>query len=305
MKKSVSLFLIAAILISVLSFVIGPAFKFSITNDAYCYVNQKYGEHDRQVLDLVVPKAPTSEQGLILYIHGGGWISGDKKAYLDMINHNASVGYISASINYRYADGIQVTCEDILDDIDVALSKIKQICAGYGYDLTKLMVSGLSAGAHLSLMYAYSRADTAPIKPVAVVSCAGPTDLTDTNFYTTSFVDDINNMVYKISGANVTQKPISACTDALLLASPISYVDAKTVPTILCHGVKDDVVPYSNATTLYELLQKYGVESELIIYSNSNHDLKSDPDIASYANQAFYIYAERYLNEKGIPHTDN
>ena len=59
--------------------------------------------------------------------------------------------------------------------------------------------------------------------------------------------------------------------------------------------MKDDVVPYSNATALYNLLQEQGIVSELITYPDSGHGLEANPDSAERATEAFYRYAKEYL----------
>ena len=294
-NKILGLLILLSLLLSFVSCKEKPVLSIYETEDAYCYINGNYGNNERHYFDLVIPKNAVSEKGIILYIHGGGWIAGEKDVYLDTLKDNASRGYISASVNYRYADGKKVTCENMLDDIDAALYKIKEICFQYGYDVSKLLVTGGSAGAHLSLMYAYSRMDSAPITPVAVVSYAGPTDLTDPNFFTTQYEEDVKRMISKVSGAKLTKKSVSECESVLLAASPISYVRSDTVPTLLCQGMKDDVVPYSNATILYDLLQNCGVESELISFPNSGHGLEADSDKSAYASEIFYKYVEMYL----------
>ena len=272
-----------------------PKTIISETDTYYSYINISYGDHERHYLDLVIPKGESVSQGMILYIHGGGWIGGDKEVHSDALKSNADIGYISAAINYRYADGKKVTCENILDDINAALVEIKNICNGHGIAVDKVMLAGGSAGGHLSLMYAYTRVDTAPITPVAVASYAGPTDLYESDFYITSYVEDIKKMIFKISGADIVNGNIVNYENELLLASPISYVDENTVPTLLCHGTDDDVVPYSNATKLYKLLCEYGVDCELITFKNSGHGLESDPEASKYSDQRFYEFAEKYL----------
>ena len=272
-----------------------PKTIISETDTYYSYINISYGDHERHYLDLVIPKGESVSQGMILYIHGGGWIGGDKEVHSDALKSNADIGYISAAINYRYADGKKVTCENILDDINAALVEIKNICNGHGIAVDKVMLAGGSAGGHLSLMYAYTRVDTAPITPVAVASYAGPTDLYESDFYITSYVEDIKKMIFKISGADIVNGNIVDYDNELLLASPISYVDENTVPTLLCHGTDDDVVPYSNATKLYNLLCEHGVDCELITFKNSGHGLESDAEASKYSDQRFYEFAEKYL----------
>jgi dipeptidyl aminopeptidase/acylaminoacyl peptidase len=102
-------------------------------------------------------------------------------------------------------------------------------------------------------------------------------------------------MIYSISGAKVTKKPVTECEDVLSKVSPINYVKSNTVPTLLCHGMKDDVVPYSNATALFELLKKHGVAVELITFQNSGHGLEADSDKSNYADEVFYRYVDEYL----------
>ena len=46
------------------------------------WTDEAYGEHERQKFDLAVPK-DRSCHGLILFIHGGAWIAGDKEGYRD------------------------------------------------------------------------------------------------------------------------------------------------------------------------------------------------------------------------------
>ena len=272
-----------------------PKTIISETDTYYSYINISYGDHERHYLDLVIPKGESVSQGMILYIHGGGWIGGDKDAFLDILKEDAKRGYISAAINYRYANGNNVTCEDILDDIDAALGEINIISINEGISVDKVMLVGISAGAHLSLMYAYTRDDAAPIKPVAVASFVGPTDLYDSNFYTTTYREDVKMMISMISGADIVNGNITDYEEQLVNASPINYVDENTVSTIICHGTADELVPYSNATNLYKLLCEYGVECELITFDNSGHGLESDPEASEYAERRFYEFAEKYL----------
>ena len=261
----------------------------------YSYTNLSYGDHIRHCLDLTIPKEIESTVGVILYIHGGGWIGGDKEVYAGTLQSDAEKGFVSASINYRYADGKKVLNDALMDDIEAALSVIKSTCAEKGVVVDRVMLAGGSAGGHLSLMYAYTRSESSPLAPVAVASYAGPANLYDDAFYTTQYVEDIKKMISKISGADIVNDTTDEWKDTLLQASPISYVDSSTVPTLLCHGVKDDVVPYSNATELYAALCSAGVECELITYENSGHGLEADSDKSTYAGERFYELAEKYL----------
>ena len=113
--------------------------------------NVYYGSHERHILDLYLPQTPKTDCGLILFIHGGGWTSCDKTAHTADCKYWSEKGYICATMNYRYVDS-QLTVFDELDDVTAALEKIKSICNERGRKLKRTLLSGGSAGAHLSLM---------------------------------------------------------------------------------------------------------------------------------------------------------
>ncbi|MBQ7387071.1 MAG: alpha/beta hydrolase [Clostridia bacterium] len=269
----------------------------AVEHDTYTlYQNYDYGKDERHIFDLALPKDACGDIGLIFLIHGGGWHAGDKEVYLSELEKWAERGYAAAALNYRYASK-KLHNDDILDDIDACLKAVKALGEECGVNITSAILSGGSAGGHLSLIYAYSRADGAAITPVAVVSYAGPTDLADENFYKESILlEDIEKMITKISGTAATAEEYEANRDALLAASPISYAKSG-VPTVICHGTDDIVVPVSNAYTLDKLLTENGVEHELVIYENSGHGLEADPDAAARSDELFLSYAEKYLKK--------
>lgn len=268
------------------------------SSNSYVFANMSYGSHERQVLDLAIPENNDGEIGLILFIHGGAWIAGDKDGYKDALSYCANeLGIAAAAINYRYLyQGVDLN--GIADDIDAALSAIKEKGQEKGVNINKVLLTGSSAGAHLSMFYAYSRRTTAPVTPVAVCSYCGPTDLYDDNFY---YGNDLGDTAYVCElmsyacGKTFTIEQKDSAKDALYKVSPITYVDENTVPTILCHGEKDITVPYSNALSIVEKFEQYGVEYEFISYPNSDHALANDPDCAQRANDLLYEYVLKYL----------
>ena len=78
--------------------------------------------------------------------------------------------------------------------------------------------------------------------------------------------------------------------------SPIANVSSEVPPTILVHGKKDTMVPYSNSVELYEKLKECGVDCELITYENSDHMLMEDAkEMRPVREKVFYEFADRYL----------
>lgn len=263
--------------------------------------NLRYGSGERQVVDVAYPENPKSKEGLILFIHGGAWIEGDKGIYRDTIRYAASIGYVAATMNYTYISE-KSDILDIMDDVDLCLKAVKSDANGRGFDLSKVLLTGSSAGANLSLLYAYSRRDTAPIKPVAVASNCGPTNLAT---YDEAFIkyNGIGNQEYMLKlvsyacGKEVTLENYNTPEVQLALkaVSPLYYVSNGAVPTIIAHGQKDNIVPYTQAVKLDEALTKAGVTHQFITFPNSGHILEDDKAESDLATQYLLEYIEAYL----------
>ena len=233
-----------------------------------------------------------------MLIHGGGWIGGDKEGYEGALKTGCNeLGYAAAAINYRYISE-NTDINDIMDDIDASLSKIREVAASKGITVNKVLLTGSSAGAHLSMLYAYSRKDTAPITPAAVVSNCGPTDLSDENFFINNDLgnEEVMSLLFSYAcGQKFTYAERANAKEALKAVSPLYYVDENTVPTVINHGQKDTIVPYSNATAIVEKFEQYGVKYDFNSYPNSGHELGNDPENIDIADELLFKYIKTYL----------
>lgn len=298
MKKVKSVLLMILILISLLMLLVTiSTTKMKIVHyeGSICYKNIEYGTHQRNVFDICIPKNDDNKMGLILMIHPGGWVGGDKSCYDNDLIRWSEKGYVVATMNYRYA-GQKAIYSDILDDISNCLRKIKSFTNSIGITVEKAMLCGGSAGGHLSLLYGYSRKNDTNIEIVASVSMSGPTDLTDQNYFIGNvFTKEINSMFSKLIGEDVSYDTLDKVKDALSEASPINYIDENSIPSIICHGKNDTLVPYTNAEKIVDVLTKYNIVHELITFPTSGHGLESDPECMERANYLMEIYAKKYL----------
>ena len=271
---------------------------------AYTYYDYSYGSEARQTLDLVLPENKSGQTGLVLYIHGGAWIQGNKDGYRDALTYAASLGYAAGAINYRYLSDT-VHMDSLMADVAAALGKMKELAAGQGMQLNKVLLTGSSAGAHMSLLYAYRYADTSPVRPAAVVSFCGPTDLTDPVFIEQNQLGDIGGMIglmNRLCGVTISIDDYRNHTgeydrwvEALRAYSPLNFVNAQTVPTVLGHGRKDTIVPFSNAEALNAALETNGVTHVFVEFPNSGHGLDKDADATSRMYTLLSQYAQTYL----------
>lgn len=119
---------------------------------AATHANVKYGPHKRNVLDLWIAKSdkPTP---LAVFIHGGGFIGGDKsKASADSIRRCLDAGVSFMSINYRFREHAPI--QDILRDAARAIQFVRHNAAKYNLDPKRIASHGGSAGAGTSLWLA-------------------------------------------------------------------------------------------------------------------------------------------------------
>lgn len=263
-------------------------------------VDLAYGEHERQKLDLYIPNDASGDLGLVLLIHGGAWIGGDKDSDTKTALAAAKdYGFAGASINYHYISDT-VHMDTLMNDIDLALSKIKATGAEKGVNINKVLLIGTSAGAHMSLLYAYSRADSAPIRPVAAVSNSGPTDFTDEKFYINNDIGDAETISLLFSWVGgvpfaYADRAKPEVVAALKSASPLYFVSSQSVPTIINHGDSDTIVPYSNAVSLDAKLTEYGVPHYFNTYKGGGHGLDNDEAAADRAYNQLIEYMNTYL----------
>ena len=250
----------------------------------------------RQSLNLWLPQGVSGDTPLILYIHGGGWIAGDKEAHdAQCVQDCLKYGIPVATMNYRYTLLGAVSIYEILDDVSAALSKIKSVAAGSGLNVVKFMPVGYSAGAHIALMYAYTRQASAPVRPVCVFSNSGPTTLWDEYLVPFYPEDQMILVLGALCGQPFTKETAEQAAPAMMAASPSGNVTAETVPTVICHGQKDTVIPYADAQILDNQLTTYGVTHTFLTFPNSGHGLEADPDMAAQAAEVYDSYVQTYL----------
>ena len=264
------------------------------------YKNLSYGSSKNQTLDLYVPKKASGKYGLILNLHGGEWTNGDKSEFSeDTLKKMCSdYGCAAATMNYRFVSKT-VDALDIINDIESALKKIREKGAESDIVFDRVMLNGVSAGGHLALLYACSKGVSAPMKIVAVTVKSAPTDLSDSRFYSTASSlgskGDICDLMSKVCGKTFNEKTFSRAVPKLKTVSPITYVTKSCPPVLIAHGKLNSVVPYSNALMFSAAVSGVGVRSELISYTNSDHDLSKDADCEKKFGELFASYAKTYL----------
>jgi acetyl esterase/lipase len=106
-------------------------------------------KHEKQTLDVYAPRAGKNHP-VAIWIHGGGWHSGDKKDVASKPQAFVDRGFVFVSINYRLWPS--VTIQQIAQDVAKAIRWTHEHAAAYGGDPNTLFVMGHSAGAQLAAL---------------------------------------------------------------------------------------------------------------------------------------------------------
>lgn len=104
--------------------------------------------HEMHKLNVYRPKNAKGVLPLIVDVHGGAWIYGDKELNKNYCMHLARRGYCVAGMSYRLLP--EVTLKEQVEDVFAALGYIADRAAEWGADTSAVMLTGDSAGGHLS-----------------------------------------------------------------------------------------------------------------------------------------------------------
>lgn len=239
----------------------------SITNLRY-----QTGTQVRQVLDIHRPAPlPATPMPVILWIHGGGWLSGHKDD-APQINEITTAGYVLAAMNYRYSSTAPFPAQ--IQDVKAAIRFLRANAATYNLDPSRIAVWGQSAGAHLAALAAVTSG-------VSQTTLGQPFDVGDNlsvssavqacvAFATPSYVGDaaVNDTTVStylgglLPGALPTAQAANCYNPAYLGNDP---------PFLAVHGLTDTLVPPIYGSNLHNALVAAGGSSTYVPLPGVGH----------------------------------
>jgi acetyl esterase/lipase len=231
-------------------------------------LNVPYGNDPKQKMDIYLPagRSADSTKTMIL-LHGGAWIGGDKTdfdSYIDSLK-NRLPDYAFFNVNYRLSAGDTINKFPTQEnDVRFAVNHILGKALDYQTSNSKIILLGASAGAHLAMLQAYK--DTISIRPKAVVSFFGPSDLLD--MYNNPVGGNV--ALRQILGATIGKTPTQNMA-IYVSSSPVTYIKTSSAPTILLHGGVDPLVSPSQSTKVRDLLTTAGVPNQYVFYPTGGH----------------------------------
>ena len=251
--------------------------------EAYQALNVSYGSDENQVFDIYLPENRTTSTKILILIHGGSWVSGDKsdmtsiKAFISALHPNVGI----VNMNYTLAGINNPPVPMQTEDISMVVNYLSM-------NKSSLIVSddigfiGLSAGAHLSLLWSYAHDVNNQVDMVC--SIVGPANFTDPAYY--------DNVLYQ----PVFQLFGNPSIEFLESASPYHRATTSSPPTLLFYGGMDPLVPTSQGVDMDAQLTTLGVPHEFHFYPEEGHGwdgenlLDTTSKISTYINT--YIETE-------------
>jgi len=238
-------------------------------------------------LDLWLPKDAAGPVPTLIYLHGGGWVSGLRQEFSLLFLPFIEMGFAVANVQYRM--GHVSPAPAAVLDCRAALRWVVYNADKYHFDVDRIVTFGHSAGGHLALMtgmlpasagldfetpgdndlerqeammryYAEHEEGKDELNVAAIIAWSGIADVND-------LLVGTNKKVYALSWLGT----VPYIKEMAKRMSPLTYVRRGLPPMLLIHGDADMVVPYSQAVRLQEALDEAGVSNVLVTIPGGGH----------------------------------
>lgn len=238
----------------------------------------EFGVGGGRPLRMHILRPANSPQGplpVVVWIHGGGWSSGDHQTGFQMLPHLVRRGYLGVSIEYRLSGEASFPAQ--IEDCKCAIRFLRAHASDYQVDPERIGVWGGSAGGHLAALLGTS-AGVADLegqggwpeqssRVQAVCDWFGPTDFLKMN----DGGSRLNHEAADSPESLLIGGPIRESPDQVARANPITYVDPADPPFLIMHGDRDELVPPDQSRRLVRALERAGVPVELVIVEGKGH----------------------------------
>lgn len=262
-----------------------------------------YGEDEANKFDLYLPKdGGRGSYGLVVYLHAGGFTTGDKAEDREMLSWLCSKGYVAAGINYTLRDEAHPEASVLSqsNEIKAAMPYVVAAAEEAGYPIEKMAVAGGSAGHALAMLYAYRDGRSAPVPVVFTFGGVGPS-----SFYQEDWgvfgLDQSDEGCAELFGvmAGVEITPAEVADGSYLeKVKPIAaaeWVSHNPVPTVAAYGTHDKAQPFLASLRLKAALEENGVDFKYFEFPHSGHGLQNDNALSSQWMEAIDEYLDKYM----------
>lgn len=237
------------------------------------------------MLDIYLPKEIKESYPVIIHIYGSAWFSNNSKGAADLNTICAAylnAGYAVVTPNHRSSGDAKYPAQ--INDIKAVVRFVRGNADKYKFDTTFIATSGFSSGGHLASLTATSRNEKVANVDGYEVDLEG--NLGEFTSFSSS-VDaaadwsgpvDLQNMdcgeAMKMPTSPeevVLGVPMAGNENRYKALSATAYIDPSDPPLIVCHGKKDNVVPFCQGERFYNALKEKGVKTDFVPVEDGGH----------------------------------
>lgn len=265
-----------------------------------------YGDGEANKFDIYLPKDNRKKDyGLVVYLHAGGFTSGDKSDDVETLSWLCSKGYVAVGINYTLRT--ETNERSVLsqsNEIKDAMPKVIETAQKYGYHIDKMAVAGGSAGHALAMIYAYRDAKDSPVPVKLLFGAVGPSSFyaKDWDIYGLDRDTDESReaaaYLFSVMGGVDLTKEMIQSGEYIELMKPVSammWVNENTVPSVVAYGSYDKVQPFKAVKRLIHAYEKYNVDYQYFEMKHSGHGLQNDNKVNGEYMETVEEYLDRYM----------
>lgn len=273
------------------------------------YTDIAYGEGEANKFDIYVPADDSRESyGLVVYLHAGGFTSGDKSGDAGMLEWLCSKGYVTAGINYTLLSdahpdaSVYSQSMEVKESIPYVIAEAEKL----GYHIDEMAISGGSAGCCLALLYAYRDVKDSPVPVKMVFGAVGPSSFypEDWKCYGLDIGSEESNAAARALFGTMAGKEIKSefgtpeYDEEIKDISALLWIDENSVPTLLAYGKYDKVQPYEGSQRLLKALEDNHVPHDYYLCGHSGHGLQNDNKVYGEYTRKILEYLDTYMPVK-------
>ncbi len=271
------------------------------------HTDLSYGNNQANKFDMYLPANNTRDNyGLVVYLHAGGFTSGDKADDKQMLSWLCSKGYVAVGINYTLFSEENPDANVYTQSIEIrnAIPRVIEEAKKYGYSINEMAIAGGSAGHTLAMIYAYRDADISPIPVKLLFGAVGPSSfyVEDWGIYgfdknTDEARQGSAELFGVMGGIKLTSDMIKdgSYIDELKPISAVMWVNEDTVPSVVAYGKYDKGQPFKTSQRLLKAYKENNIDYQYFECSHSGHGLQNDNKIYKKYMETVEEYLEKYM----------
>ncbi|WP_406180437.1 alpha/beta hydrolase fold domain-containing protein [Streptomyces sp. NBC_01006] len=263
-----------------------------------------------RLLDVQLP-AGEGPFPAVVWIHGGGWLDGDRRypppTVPAALLHGAVLGAGLALVSVDYRHSLEAPFPAQLHDVKAAIRYVRQFAPALGLDPDRIGVWGESAGGHLAALAGLVRPGSTDTETLAALEGSHGVGSGETAVLAVVDWYGVHDLVALAdhplpmpTGAEFPNPydallgvPAAEQAEPARAASPVTYAvpGSNPPPFLLVHGTADGLVPYSQSEALAEALTGASGEVTLQPVADADHIFLGSDDIPAIVAQSVAFLA--------------